>query len=163
MEEDRTLPRDLRIKRVIMCRDALAGTGTHVTRTLLHEQLMVIVTALPIIAMACPSSTRSTRSLVLRCTAPFAYSSTVRLMMLWVVHAQSREDVLKMGVGVYNDHCRSIVQQYAGEWETRITVCYLPSQATRATSFHRHALLSTTLACLACLACLAWVALGAMG
>jgi isoleucyl-tRNA synthetase len=36
---------------------------------------------------------------------------------------KSREDVFKMGVDVYNGHCRSIVQRYAGEWETRITVC----------------------------------------
>ena len=33
----------------------------------------------------------------------------------------SREEVLAMGIGVYNSHCRSIVQRYTREWETVVT------------------------------------------
>ena len=33
----------------------------------------------------------------------------------------SREDILAMGIGTYNSHCRSIVQRYASEWETVVT------------------------------------------
>jgi isoleucyl-tRNA synthetase len=33
----------------------------------------------------------------------------------------SRDEVLAMGIGTYNSHCRSIVQRYTGEWETVVT------------------------------------------
>jgi len=33
----------------------------------------------------------------------------------------SREEVLAMGIGTYNSHCRSIVQRYTSEWETVVT------------------------------------------
>ncbi|XP_024982543.1 isoleucine--tRNA ligase, cytoplasmic [Cynara cardunculus var. scolymus] len=34
---------------------------------------------------------------------------------------KSREDVIKMGIDVYNEECRSIVTRYVGEWEKVIT------------------------------------------
>ncbi|XP_076925325.1 isoleucine--tRNA ligase, cytoplasmic-like [Bidens hawaiensis] len=34
---------------------------------------------------------------------------------------KSREDVLRMGIGNYNEECRSIVTRYVGEWEKVIT------------------------------------------
>ncbi|KAI3524031.1 hypothetical protein L1887_02632 [Cichorium endivia] len=34
---------------------------------------------------------------------------------------KSREDVIKMGIGNYNEECRSIVTRYVGEWEKVIT------------------------------------------
>ncbi len=30
---------------------------------------------------------------------------------------KSKDDVLAMGIGTYNEECRSIVMRYAGEWE----------------------------------------------
>jgi isoleucyl-tRNA synthetase len=33
----------------------------------------------------------------------------------------SREEVLAMGIGTYNSHCRSIVQRYTTEWEIVVT------------------------------------------
>ncbi|XP_051141767.1 isoleucine--tRNA ligase, cytoplasmic [Andrographis paniculata] len=33
---------------------------------------------------------------------------------------KSREDVLKMGIGNYNEECRGIVQRYVGEWEKTV-------------------------------------------
>jgi len=33
----------------------------------------------------------------------------------------SRDDILAMGIGAYNSHCRSIVQRYTSEWETVVT------------------------------------------
>ena len=32
------------------------------------------------------------------------------------------EDVAKMGIGTYNNHCRQIVMRYAAEWEVRLFV-----------------------------------------
>ncbi|PSS35874.1 Isoleucine--tRNA ligase [Actinidia chinensis var. chinensis] len=34
---------------------------------------------------------------------------------------KTREDVLKMGIGNYNEECRSIVTRYVAEWETIVT------------------------------------------
>lgn len=34
---------------------------------------------------------------------------------------KKREDVLKLGIGVYNEECRSIVTRYVEEWENVIT------------------------------------------
>nr|GEU33914.1 isoleucine--tRNA ligase, cytoplasmic-like [Tanacetum cinerariifolium] len=34
-----------------------------------------------------------------------------------------REDVLNMGIDVYNEECRSIVTRYVGEWKKVITRC----------------------------------------
>ena len=34
---------------------------------------------------------------------------------------KSREDVLKMGIGAYNEECRSIVMRYSKEWEKTVT------------------------------------------
>ena len=31
---------------------------------------------------------------------------------------KSRDDVLAMGIGTYNEECRSIVMRYSKEWET---------------------------------------------
>jgi len=33
----------------------------------------------------------------------------------------TRDEVLAMGIGTYNSHCRSIVQRYTREWETVVT------------------------------------------
>jgi isoleucyl-tRNA synthetase len=33
----------------------------------------------------------------------------------------SREQVLEMGIGTYNAHCRGIVTRYTKEWETTVT------------------------------------------
>jgi len=34
---------------------------------------------------------------------------------------KSKEDVLAMGIGAYNEACRAIVMRYSGEWEATVT------------------------------------------
>ena len=34
---------------------------------------------------------------------------------------RTKDDVLKMGIGTYNEHCRSIVMRYSSEWETIVS------------------------------------------
>jgi isoleucyl-tRNA synthetase len=34
---------------------------------------------------------------------------------------KTRDDVFAMGIGTYNEECRSIVMRYSKEWETIIT------------------------------------------
>ena len=37
------------------------------------------------------------------------------------LNIKNRDDVLKMGIGTYNEECRSIVMRYASEWERTVT------------------------------------------
>lgn len=34
---------------------------------------------------------------------------------------KTRQDVLNLGIGNYNEECRSIVTRYVGEWESTVT------------------------------------------
>lgn len=70
-----------------------------------HEDLDGIVTAFP----------SNTKSIELSASDPFLSKGTE-----WLLDIKSREDVLKMGIPVYNEECRKIVMRYSKEWEKTV-------------------------------------------